>query len=123
MLDDKASLFASLAGQVHQRQGDDPKRVLFLSDGERALWKPQQCYLPEAIGILDLWHVMEYLRKGDIQVWRDRRPQQSTGKVARVLPRWGEPPPTAATALRATPAASLQRLSTNPAIRGRCTAG
>jgi hypothetical protein len=64
LLDDKASLFASLAEQIHQRQTDDPKPVLFLSDGERALRTLQQRYLPEAIGILDLWHVMEYLWKG-----------------------------------------------------------
>ena len=64
LLDDKASLFASLAEQIHQRQSDDPKPVLFLSDGERALRKLQQRYLPEAIDILDLWHVMEYLWKG-----------------------------------------------------------
>ena len=64
LLDDKASLFASLAEQIHQRQRDDPKPVLFLSDGERALRTLQQRYLPEAIPILDLWHVMEYLWKG-----------------------------------------------------------
>ena len=64
LLDDKASLFASLAQQIHQRQNQAPKEVLFLSDGERALWRLQPRYLPEAIGILDLWHVMEYLWKG-----------------------------------------------------------
>jgi hypothetical protein len=64
LLDDKASLFESLAQQVHQRQSDDPKPVLFLSDGERVLRSLQQRYLPEAIAILDLWHVMEYLWKG-----------------------------------------------------------
>ena len=64
LLDDKASLFESLAQQIHQRQTDDPKPVLFLSDGERVLRTLQQRYLPEAIGILDLWHVMEYLWEG-----------------------------------------------------------
>ena len=64
LLDDKASLFESLAQQIHQRQSNDPKPVLFLSDGERALRTLQQRYLPEAIGILDLWHAMEYLWKG-----------------------------------------------------------
>jgi len=64
LLDDKASLFSSLAQQIHQRQTDDPKPVLFLSDGERVLRTLQQQYLPEAIAILDLWHVMEYLWKG-----------------------------------------------------------
>ena len=64
LLDDKASLFESLAQQVHQRQSDDPKPVLFLSDGEQVLRTLKQQYLPEAIDILDLWHVMEYLWKG-----------------------------------------------------------
>jgi hypothetical protein len=64
LLDDKASLFASVAHQVHQRQLADPKKVLFLSDGERVLRKLRQRYLPEAIDILDLWHVMEYLWDG-----------------------------------------------------------
>lgn len=63
LLDDKESLFASLADQVQQRQ-DDGQPVLFLSDGERRLWTLKKQYLPEAIGILDLWHVMEYLWKG-----------------------------------------------------------
>ena len=61
LLDNKATLFASLAAQLRQRQTADPKKVLFLSDGERRLWALQQRYLPEAVGILDLWHVMEYL--------------------------------------------------------------
>ena len=54
LLEDKATLFASLAQQVHQRQTDETKPVLFLSDGERRLWTLQKHYLPEAIGILDL---------------------------------------------------------------------
>jgi hypothetical protein len=63
LVDDKATLFASLAQQVQQRQRED-QTLLFLSDGERRLWTLQKHYLPEAIGILDLWHVMEYLWKG-----------------------------------------------------------
>ena len=64
LLDDKESLFASLALQVGQRRGEPLCTVLFLSDGERKMWTLQKQYLPEAIGILDLWHVMEYLWKG-----------------------------------------------------------
>lgn len=60
---DKEALFARLAHQVQARKAPG-QVVLFLSDGERALWRLQQRYLPEAIGILDLWHVMEYLWKG-----------------------------------------------------------
>ena len=64
LLDDKDSLFKSLAEQTHQRQSPVPKPVIFLSDGERVLRKLQQRHLPEAIAIGDLWHVMEYLWKG-----------------------------------------------------------
>jgi hypothetical protein len=64
VLDNKASLFDAVAQQIHQRQSEDPKPVLFLSDGERVLRKLRRRYLPEAIDILDLWHVMEYLWKG-----------------------------------------------------------
>ena len=63
LVEDKATLFASLAQQVQQRQIEG-QTLLFLSDGERRLWTLQKQYLPEAIGILDLWHVMEYLWKG-----------------------------------------------------------
>ena len=96
LLDDKASLFASVAQQIHRRQLADPKTVLFLSDGERALWKLQQHYLPEAIGILDLWHVMEYLWDGahvfhaegsaQAEVWVTQRLQMLLeGKVSYVI--------------------------------------
>ena len=64
LLDNKASVFDSIAQQIHQRQLEAPKTVLFLSDGERVLRKLRRRYLPEAIDILDLWHVMEYLWKG-----------------------------------------------------------
>ena len=63
LLDDKQALFAGLAHQVQQRKGPG-QPLLFLSDGERRLWALKEKYLPEAIGILDLWHVMEYLWKG-----------------------------------------------------------
>jgi hypothetical protein len=63
LLDDKEALFAALAQQVQQRQTEG-QPLLFLSDGERSLWTLKKTYLPEAIGILDLWHVMEYLWKG-----------------------------------------------------------
>ena len=39
LLDDKDSLFKSLAEQTHQRQSPVPKPVIFLSDGERVLRK------------------------------------------------------------------------------------
>src|SRR5262249_2764331 len=35
--------------------------VICLLDGERALWDAQEVYFPEAVGILDLFHVLERL--------------------------------------------------------------
>ena len=35
--------------------------VVCLMDGERALWDAQGVYFPEAVGILDLFHVLERL--------------------------------------------------------------
>jgi hypothetical protein len=63
LVDDKEATFIQVAQQIQQRQTKIPKPVIFLSDGERRLWKLQQKHLAQAIGILDLWHVMEYLWK------------------------------------------------------------
>src|SRR5512143_1208196 len=38
-----------------------PAYALISIDGERALWDAQQVYFPEAVGILDLFHVLERL--------------------------------------------------------------
>jgi hypothetical protein len=60
----KAALFLWLADEVIRRNPTQAKPLLFLSDGERALHDRQGEYLPEnAIGILDLFHVMERLWK------------------------------------------------------------
>jgi hypothetical protein len=60
----KVALFLWLADAVIRRNPQGSKPVVFLSDGERALHDRQSEYLPEnAIGILDLFHVMERLWK------------------------------------------------------------
>jgi hypothetical protein len=60
----KAALFLWLADEVIRRNPTQTKPLIFLSDGERALHDRQSEYLPEnAIGILDLFHVMERLWK------------------------------------------------------------
>ena len=64
LVDDKEAFFRFLAQQVAPRRGTPAKPLLFLSDGERRLWTLQAHYLPEAVGILDLWHALEYLWKG-----------------------------------------------------------
>ena len=96
LLAGKEPLFASLAQQVAQRHGEPAQKVLFLSDGERRLWTLQQKFLPDAIGILDLWHVMEYLWKGAQVFYPEQSPQAEAwvthrlqmlleGKVGRVI--------------------------------------
>ena len=60
----KVALFLWLADEVMRRNPTETKPLIFLSDGERALHDRQGEYLPEgAIGILDLFHVLERLWK------------------------------------------------------------
>jgi hypothetical protein len=60
----KVALFVWLADEVIRRNPQGSKRVIFLSDGERALHDRQGEYLPEdTVCILDLFHVMERLWK------------------------------------------------------------
>jgi len=50
--------------QALDLQARDPKRqqtVLCLMDGEKALRAEQHAWLPRAIGVLDIWHVLERL--------------------------------------------------------------
>ena len=71
LVEDKEATFIQLAHQVHQRQTQDPKPVVFLGDGEKRLWKLQEKHLPEAVGVLDLWHGMEYLWKAANQFHKE----------------------------------------------------
>jgi hypothetical protein len=60
----KVALFLWLADEVVRRNPTETRPLIFLSDGERALHDRQGEYLPEnAIGILDLFHVLERLWK------------------------------------------------------------
>jgi hypothetical protein len=57
----KESLFCQLYTEsMHRNLGQD-RPVVCLLDGERALWDAQKVYFPEAVGILDLFHVLERL--------------------------------------------------------------
>jgi hypothetical protein len=56
-------VFASLADEVEQRNSDGNKPLVCVMDGDRSLWKLQQEYLPQAVCIVDLYHVMEKLWK------------------------------------------------------------
>lgn len=56
-------VFASLADEVQQRNPGDDRSVVCVMDGDRSLWKLQAKYVPQAVCIVDLYHVMEKLWK------------------------------------------------------------
>lgn len=57
----KDEIFAWLAEEVKTRNRQGEKAVVCVMDGDRALWKKIEAYVPNAIGILDLYHVLERL--------------------------------------------------------------
>ncbi|HMB06915.1 MAG TPA: hypothetical protein VKP69_24665, partial [Isosphaeraceae bacterium] len=57
----KEGLFCRLADELTARNLGHDRPVVCLMDGERALWDAQRVYFPEAVGILDLFHVLERL--------------------------------------------------------------
>jgi hypothetical protein len=57
----RVSLFGTLSGEVHERNPGGKKTVVAVMDGEKALWEVLTFFLPSAIGILDIFHVLERL--------------------------------------------------------------
>jgi hypothetical protein len=57
----KDAVFAAMSDDLMRRNRGVQRPVIYLSDGERALWEKQREYFPWAIGILDLFHVLEHL--------------------------------------------------------------
>lgn len=57
----KDGLFCHLIGELTARDLGHDRPVICLMDGERALWDAQAVYFPEAVGVLDLFHVLERL--------------------------------------------------------------
>jgi hypothetical protein len=57
----RVSLFAQLSEEVRARNPDEKKPVVAVMDGERALWDVLAFFLPAAVGILDIFHVLERL--------------------------------------------------------------
>ena len=57
----KTMLFGELAEEVRARNPEGQKPVVALMDGEKALWNMLETFLPEAEGVLDLFHVIERL--------------------------------------------------------------
>jgi hypothetical protein len=60
-LSGKTLVFVQQALDLHARDPDRQKRVICLMDGEKALRTEQHEWLPRAIGVLDIWHVLERL--------------------------------------------------------------
>jgi hypothetical protein len=54
-------LFVEMAIAAHGRDRTRAKTLVCLMDGEAALWDVQREWLPRAVGILDLFHVLERL--------------------------------------------------------------
>lgn len=55
----KAGLFARLKAELSARNKGHDRPVICLMDGERALWDMQREHFDGAVGILDLFHVLE----------------------------------------------------------------
>jgi hypothetical protein len=54
-------LFVEMAIAAHERDPTRKKTLVCLMDGEAALWDVQGEWLPRAVGVLDLFHVLERL--------------------------------------------------------------
>ena len=59
----RVSLFGQLSDEIRDRNPGERKTVVAVMDGERALWEVLKTFLPSAIGVLDLFHVLERLWK------------------------------------------------------------
>lgn len=57
----RARAFVEMAVACHERDPNRRKTLVCLMDGEKALWEIAGEWLPRAIGILDLFHVLERL--------------------------------------------------------------
>jgi hypothetical protein len=55
----KDAVFGALFDDLNLRNVGHDRPVVCLMDGERALWEAQRVYFPEAVGVLDLFHVLE----------------------------------------------------------------
>jgi hypothetical protein len=59
----KDVVFDWLADQVQQRTAHERRTIVAIMDGESKLRDLQEAKIPDAVGILDIWHVTEYLWK------------------------------------------------------------
>jgi hypothetical protein len=59
----KDVVFDWLADEVQQRTAHEGRTIVAIMDGESKLRDLQEAKIPDAVGILDIWHVTEYLWK------------------------------------------------------------
>jgi hypothetical protein len=57
----KASLFEEMSSEATARNSPESKPVVCLMDGETGLWSMQRQWFSQAVGVLDLFHVLERL--------------------------------------------------------------
>ena len=57
----RVSLFGELSEEVRERNPGEKKPVVAVMDGEKALWEVLRFFLPGAVGVLDIFHVLERL--------------------------------------------------------------
>ena len=92
-------VFIELAIDVKARDPDGLKTLVCLMDGERKLWDLQQEWLGRSVEILDLFHVLERVRKVSKvvhsedkscrEVWVNKQARDLlNGKVETVIRRW-----------------------------------
>lgn len=68
-------LFAELTVECHERDPTRKKDLVCLLDGEKQLWRLQTEWLPRAVPILDIFHVMERLWTAAHCFHRERSPE------------------------------------------------
>ena len=71
----KTRVFVQQSLDLQARDPERRKTVICLTDGEKALRNEQAEWLPRAIGILDIWHVTEYLWKASYCFHSEGSPQ------------------------------------------------
>jgi hypothetical protein len=57
----RVTLFGELADEVRERNPQEQKTIVAVMDGERSLWDVLSVFLTPAIGVLDIFHVLERL--------------------------------------------------------------
>ena len=81
----KEVVFDWLAQELQQRDPQEKRTVVVIMDGENKLRDLQEVKLKRAIGILDIWHVTEYLYELAYCFHREgsKEPNEGWGSVMR----------------------------------------